>query len=207
MDRSSDIRGFTLVELMVSLVVTGVILSAVAALAFAMNTSADVGADRALSQAQYRQTVLWLCDLIGKAPLVCAKSGADLVVWASDDDNDNAIDVNEVVYIGRNDESALALRRFETDGNHEVSLESLKSPATKSSLRSNYTEVETKLISTCESVDFTCDSDPPQTQRVTISLDLTEDDGVHRYEIDVALRAWAGYLLNTDGTALVSDDD
>jgi prepilin-type N-terminal cleavage/methylation domain-containing protein len=211
---SRDNEGFTLVELLVALVVTSVILSAVAALAFAMNTASNVGADRALSQAQVRQTTLRLADLVRGARLICAAPGnapADLVIWRADDNGNNAIDVNEVVYIERGAElNMLRLCHFETTGSHTVTLGYLADAAAKSSLMSGFDEKFTLLIPNCNEVSFTCHRDGgpvTRTKRVTISLELIEDNGVHRYEIDAALRAWAGHLLSADGTALVDKDD
>ena len=208
-----DIKGFTLVELMVALVVTSVILSAVAALAFAMNTSADVGEDTALSQAQYRQAVLWLGDLIGHARLICAAPGDDLVVWRADDNRDNRIDSTEVVYIERgSDASMVRLCEFGANNSYHLTLSELADPDTKSVLISSHARLLTPLIPECSNVSFTCHGDNlgdllTRTNRVMITLDLTENDAVHRYEVDVALRARADYLLNADGTALVIRDD
>ena len=209
-----DIKGFTLVELMVALVVTSVILSAVAALAFAMNTSADVGEDMALSQAQYRQAVLWLRDLIGNARLICAAPGDELVVWKADTNDDNLIDVNEVVYIERGEDATMVrLCEFETNGSYHKTISNLTDSNTKSSLVSSYGKPPIALIPRCSNVTFTCYRgndlvDPPTlANHVAISFELTEDNGVHRYEVDVALRARADYLLNANGTALVIRDD
>lgn len=206
---SRDNEGFTLVELLVALVVTSVILSAVAALAFAMNTASNVGDDMALSQAQVRQTTLRLADLVRGARLICAAPGNDLVVWRADDNGNNAIDVNEVVYIECGAErNMLRLCHFETTGSHTVTLGDLANA--KSLLMSGFDEQFTLLIPDCNDVSFTCHRDSghvTHTKRVTISLELIENDGVHRYEIDAALRAWAGHLLNADGTALVDEDD
>lgn len=208
-----DIKGFTVVELLVALVVTSVILSAVAALAFAMNTAANVGADTALSQAQLRHTCLRLRDLIGNGKLICAAPGNDLVVWRADDNGNEAIDVNEVVYIERGtDLNRLRLCRFETVGSNLVTLGDLADSNSKSALAARHNEQFTPLVPDCNDVSFTCrrddPSDPmPLTRHVTVSLGLIENGSVRRYEIDAALRAWAGHLLSADGTALVSDDD
>ncbi|MBN1359926.1 MAG: prepilin-type N-terminal cleavage/methylation domain-containing protein [Sedimentisphaerales bacterium] len=213
MQRSPDIKGFTLVELLVALVVSSVILSAVTALAFAMSTAGNVGEDRALGQAQVRQTTLRLLDLIRNAKLICAAPGNDLVLWRADDNGSNTIDVNEVVYLERGtNRRMLRLCHFDTHGSHVVTLSGLADSDTKSSLMSAYDEQFTLLIPGCDEVSFACHGgaigDPvSRTKSVTVSLDLIENNGVHRYEIDAALRAWAGHLLNADGTALVSDDD
>jgi prepilin-type N-terminal cleavage/methylation domain-containing protein len=208
-----DIKGFTLVELLVALVVTSVILSAVATLAFAMNTASNAGEDSAYRQAQLRQTTLRLLDLIGGAKLVCAAPGDDLVVWRADTNGNEAIDVNEVVYVERGtDLDMLRLCSFETTGSHLVTLSDLTAADTKSWLVSNYDEQLTVLMSGCSNVQFTCwrDSagDPlTRARQVTISVDLVEDSAVHHYEIDAALRARADHLLSSDGASLVSDDD
>lgn len=213
MHPSHDNRGFTLVELLVALVVTSVILSAVAALAFAMTTSSNIGEDRALSQARLRQTMLRLRDLIGNAKLVCAAPGDDLVIWEADTNTNGAIDVDEVVYLERGaDHNMLRLCRFQTAGSYQPTLADLADPGTKASLIASYAGQFTLLLPDCDNVSFTYYQYPSgdrvaRTKRVTITLDLTEDDGVHRYEIDAALRAWAGHLLSADGTAVVSDDD
>ncbi len=208
-----DTEAFTVVELLVALVVTSVILSAVAALAFAMSTAGHVGEDMALSQAQVRQASLRLREIMGHARLVCAAPGDDLALWSGDDNGNDAIDVNEVIYVERGAEQAmLRLCRFETTGSHVVTLSDLANSNTKSLLTSSYQAQFTPLMPDCGNVSFTCHRDDPadpltKTQHVTISFELTEGNGVHRYEIDAALRAWAGHLLSADGTALVSDDD
>ncbi len=213
MQRSHDSRGLTFVELLVAMVVTSVILSAVAALAFAMNTASRVGEDVALSQAQLRQTTLRLLDLIGNSKLICAAPGDDLVVWRADDNGNNAIDVNEVVYIEAGaDRNGVRLCEFETVGGSLLTLSDLADPDLKSALISSYDAQFTPLMPNCTSVNFTCHrssrSDPlTRTGQVTISMGLTEDNGVHRYEINAALRARADHLLRSDGTALVVSDD
>ena len=64
-----------------------------------------------------------------------------------------------------------------------------------------------ELIPECSNVQFRFDESPPQSRFVSITFKLTEDGTVRQYEIDCALRGWAGNLLDTAGTAIVSDDD
>jgi hypothetical protein len=55
-------------------------------------------------------------------------------------------------------------------------------------------------------VQFGFDALPPQSRFVTVSFDIVENDIAHQYEVNAALRGWAGNLLNGSGS-IVSDDD
>ncbi|MHC4076272.1 MAG: PilW family protein [Planctomycetota bacterium] len=57
-------KGFTLAELLIALMVTSIILAAVATLAFAMGSANDTGDDISAKQAQVRYATLRICELI-----------------------------------------------------------------------------------------------------------------------------------------------
>jgi hypothetical protein len=56
-------------------------------------------------------------------------------------------------------------------------------------------------------VQFHWDPDPPRTRLLTVSFDLLENNLTRRYEMNIALRAWAGHLLDESGTGIVNGDD
>ncbi len=208
MKTTSNKKAFTLVELLVTLVVTGILLSAVATLAFAMSSASRTSDDTILNEAQLRQTRLRISELLRTCKLICAAPGNDLVVWQADTNNDGRINVSELVYIERGAGlNTLQLCQFSSGQNDPVELSSLASAATKVELILAYVETRVRLIPVCHDVRFSLDKDPPFTRRVTVSFALGEIGGVHPHEVDVTLRAWAGHLLNVDGTSLVSDDD
>jgi hypothetical protein len=64
-----------------------------------------------------------------------------------------------------------------------------------------------QLIPQCSNVEFLVDADPPNTRFVSILFDLVENNVVKHYQINNALRSWAGNLLSTDGQSIVTDDD
>ncbi len=209
MQRIRHARGFTLIELLVGLLVTSILLSAVATLAFALSSAERAGGDTAFAQAVLRQATLRLSDLVGQCRLLCAAPGNDLVVWRADD-GDNQIDVNEVVYIERGaDANMLQLCQFSSSDHSAKTLSELADPATKAQLLSSYNKTYLPLIPHCRSVTFSCDVPTPlaRSRLLTIGFDLTENNQVHRYEITTALRAWAGHLLNDAGDALAATDD
>ena len=213
-----DTKGFTVVELLVALIVTSVILSAVATLAFAMNTASQASGDTSLKQAQLRASVLRLQELVRHGRLICAAPGTDLVIWTTDD-GDDLINVNELTYVERGaGRDTVRLCRLLSSDNPVISLSDLGLSQTKSQLIASYSESYVNLIPVCSNVLFsfydaagvllTVPGDPvTKAQRVTISLGLAENDSVHHYEINTTLRARAGHLLSPDGSALVSDDD
>jgi prepilin-type N-terminal cleavage/methylation domain-containing protein len=208
MNTTRHIRAFTLAELLVTLVVTSILLLAVATLAFAMSSATRDSDDTTFKEAQLRQTRLRVGELISHCKLICAAPGNDLAVWQADSNSDGQINVGELAYIERGDGlNTLRLCQFPAAEAEVVTLESLTQATTKETLISKYVETYALLIPACGNVQFHLDAVPPFTRRVTISFNLAENGVAHPHEVTVGLRAWAGNLLSTDGTTLVSDDD
>jgi len=210
MKTSRTEKAFTLAELLVALVVTSVILSAVATLAYAMSSASRVSEDTFLKQAQLRQARLRIAELVRTCKLICAAPGHDVAIWQADSNNDGKINIGELVYIEAGDNSnMLRLCQFAPTDPAPITLQSLAAPTTKASLISQYAETYVPLIPECGNVQFRFDAAPPftKTKLLSISLSLAENGATHRYEISEALRAWAGNRLNDAGDELVSDDD
>ena len=91
MNRTRKSKAFTLVELMVTLVVTGIILSAVTTLAFAMNSATNDGDNAAVTQTRLRQATLRLLDLVQNGRMILTASSTELAIWRSDDNDDARI--------------------------------------------------------------------------------------------------------------------
>jgi prepilin-type N-terminal cleavage/methylation domain-containing protein len=210
MPRTHNRKAFTLAELLITLIVTSILLAALATLAYAVSSAASTDSDIAVTQAQLRQGTLRLQELIRDCRLVCAVSTVDLAIWRADDNNDGAINVNELVYIewlvGEGAET-LQLCRFASATNPRVTFSAGSLSMTKAQLVSSHSGTRIPLIPDGYNVQLTLDLDPPSTRQVTVSLDMTEDDAVKHYEVHTALRAWAGHLLNDTHDKLVSDDD
>lgn len=208
MKTTRSITGLTLVELLVALIVTAILLSAVATLAFALNSASQASDDTVFKQAQLRHATLRVSELVRSCRLICAAPGNDLVIWRADENGDGQINITELVYLERGDSlNTLQLCQFTSTVDPNVAFGSLGLSATKTQLIASYDETYTPLIPQCKNVQFALDSAPPFTQLLTISFDLTENGTDHRYAVDVALRGWAGNLLNATGDALVADDD
>ncbi len=176
--------GLTLVELLVALGVASIVLTAVATLAYAMGTANDASDDTSQKQARVRYTTLRISELIRYCKLIYDTPDNDIVVWKADNNGDDIVDANELVYI----ETGLSrdyIQLREASGSPVV------------------------LIPQCSNVQFRFDEPllpPPQRKSVSISFDLTENGIDRQYQINAALRGWAGHLLDGSGN-IVSDDD
>jgi len=179
-----NFNGFTFVELLVALMVASIIFTAVASLAYALGTANDAAGDKAEKQAQVRFATLRISELIRHCKLIDTP-GNDIAVWKADSDGDNQIDLNEQVYIEAG-EGRDHIQLHEPGVNPVV------------------------LIPQCSNVQFRFDEPllPPMKRKfVSISFDLVENGVSHQYQINAALRGWAGNLLNDAGDAIMSDDD
>ena len=190
------------------MIVTGILLSALATLAFALSSATSAENDTAVVQAQLRQGTLRLRELIGNCRMICAVDGLSLAVWTADDNGNGQINVEELVYLDRGSTGdTLRLCQFTSASNPQVTLSSGSLSSTQAELIASYDESYISLIPDAENVEFVFDVDPPLSQWLTVSFDLTEDKKVCHYQVDIVLRAWAGHLLNAAGDTLVSDDD
>jgi len=204
-------KGFTLIELLVALAVTSIVLTAVAALTYAVGSANNASDDTSTKQAQMRYAGLRISELIKYCKLICRVSEQDLAVWLADDNDDGHINALELVYLETgNDKDYIRLLEFSTDSSllqaYVISPASIQDGSAKTWLKTNCQQSYTLMVPQCSNVDFSVDTQPPQTRFVSISFDLEENSAVHNYKIDAGLRSWAGYLLDGSGN-IVSDDD
>ncbi len=196
-------NGFSLVELLVALIVTGIVLAAVATLAFAVGAANDATDDSSQKQAQVRYATLRISELIRHCKLICGTPSDDLAVWRADDNGDGQININELVYIERGTgRDYLRLCEFPSSDTSVVNLSDIETLST-----SSYSVTYVPLVPQCSNVVFSFDVAPPNSKLVSISFDVLENNIVRRYQIGAALRGWAGNLLDGSGNNIVSDDD
>ena len=201
-------RGFTLVELLVAIMVVSIVLAAVATLAFAMGSANDASDDTSQKQVQVRYATLRLSDLIKNCRLICGAADNDLAIWRADDNDDGQIDPSELVYLeAGEDRNYLQLLDFPSAFSWPVLLSSIQGGTAKEELKLIFDERQTILLAECSNVEFRVDIAVPQSRFVSILFDVAENDIERRYQINAAIRGWAGHLLNAYGDSIVSDDD
>jgi prepilin-type N-terminal cleavage/methylation domain-containing protein len=210
-------HGFTLAELLVALVVTSIVLAAVATLAFALGAANQTSSDTSQKQAQVRFVTLRISELIRHSKLICGTTGDDIVLWKADDNPENGIiDVFELAYIERGS-SADYIRILEFSGcpaGFEESFRAIPNQVDavgeiwlKDMLTSQCQERYIQVLPQCSNVQFVLVPSPPYSRFVSISFDLVENGIVNQYQINAGIRNWAENLLNETGDSLVSDDD
>ena len=208
-------NAFTLVELLVAMVVTSIVLTAVITLVFAVGAANDSSSDIALKQAQVRYSTLRISELIKYCKLICGTPGNDLVIWKADYNDDGRINPGELVYIElREERSRIRFLDFSPYSftlwwfrNHSFTIQDIKSGEAKYDLLLRCKKNYTKPIPQCSNAQFLLDTTAPQTRFVNISFDLEENGIMHNYQINAALRAWSGNLLDSSGEIVNEDDD
>lgn len=189
-------NGFTLTELVVALIVTGIILSAVVVLADAMATANEVAGDTSEKQARVRYATLRISELIKYCRLICGTPGGDLAIWRADDNGDDQINISELVYIDRGaGQDYLRLCEFSSTDSSAIPLSAIGALSTEWWLVYSATAKYTLVIPQCSNVAFGFDVLPPKSRFVSILFDLVENNVVHRYQINATLRGCAIDLL------------
>jgi len=181
-------NGFTLVELLMALVVTSIVLAAVATLAYALGTANETSDDTGQKQAQVRYATVRISELIRYSKLVYAASESEIVLWL-DRDRDEELDITDELVV---------ITRVILEGGDMQLCEFNSAPE------------PVVLIPRCRNVQFRFDEPAlPATKRkfVSISFELVENGVVHQYQMSAALRGWAGHLLDGSGNIVSGDDD
>jgi prepilin-type N-terminal cleavage/methylation domain-containing protein len=175
------IKGFTLAELLIAMVITGIVLAAAATLAFAMSSSNKSTDDISFKQAQIRFASLRLTELIRHSRLIYSYTAetCSVKIWL-DNNRDNIVDNNELVLI--------------------------EAGAGRDHIKIQYSgEDPVFIVPACSNVQFIFNEAPPRSKNMNIKFEMTENNIIRQYQIDAGLRSWAGNLLN--GSNIVSDDD
>jgi type II secretory pathway pseudopilin PulG len=196
-----------LIELLLALVITGIVASAVATLAFAFNAANDATDDTSRKQAQVRFATLRISDLIRHCKLICYASEDELAVWTGDDSGDGKINTGELAYI----EAGAAhdhLQLYTFSGGAEISRDLVGALATNWWSAYGSLNQPTRLIPQCSNVTFYLDDAdlPPNSKIVSVAFNVVENRISSKYQINAALRARAANLLDASGN-IVPDDD
>ncbi len=205
-------KGFTLVELLVALSVSGIILAAVATLAYAMSSVNDSTDDTSRKQAQVRYTTLRLSELVRQCKLICFAGPDDFAVWRGDDNEDGRINASELVLVEKGSGGEhLQLCDFLVDGaGPEVALSDIRAYSTNWWVPLGLSIRRTVLIPQCSNVRLDVlplDVLAVECRFVNVSFDLLENGFSRQYEISGYVRGWGGNLLNDARDGLVERDD
>lgn len=199
--------GWTLIELLMALMVSSIILAAVATFAAAIS-SANTGADEIQQkQARLRTAMVKLSEVIKYSKMVCYSSATDIAIWTEDKDNDIQIDSDEIVYIEKGESSNyIKITEFNYVAGTSITMSQIINGTAKSWLMTNAFKGQYTLIDNCSNVVFNFDETPPAAKIVSIKFDYPSLDKLSSYEINSKIICDSGYLLDS-GDLVSSDDD
>ncbi len=202
--------GFTLFELMISLAISAIILSAVASLTYAVSYAIKDTEEISKKQARVRMATLKIKELVKNCKMIVYSesnlysSDNDTVIWESDADGDIRIDSDEIVYIDTGSNDKIELVYFNSGASFSIS--QFESGAAQSWL---WSKVDTRatFLEDCSNVSVGFDVATPQSRFMSISFDYDGPDRITTFEINAQMTGASGYLLNSSGELYSSDDD
>ena len=206
-------RGFTLVELMVSLTVMFVILAAIATLASAMSNADSQTKDMSEQQAKIRFATVYLTEKIRNASHIVdvTSVAAEVCLW-TDSDMNGAAEGDELTYIiedvagvGVNAGlSEIKVIEFPNE-TQDFTIAQIKTGAAYIACVNGGSGVSAStLISDASSVVFKIDSDA---KSVGINFCVAENGETRSYEIFATKMCSADYVLDSGVIDTDGDDD
>jgi len=211
--------GFTLAELLVAMMITSLILGAVAAIAHAMSSANDKAEISSTSQAQVRFASHRINEMIKFSRLVFDIPGEGIAVWVNDDgfggfgEGDDKVNPAELTFLRFNNGNLEYIRYSPTYSSESwfeqkaFTVTEIQSGLAQTLLDSQCDKSAITIVSSASSGRFVLDTFAPFTRQVTIEFEV-EENGINRsYKINTAVLGWAGYLLDSSGEIVSSDDD
>lgn len=207
-------NGMTLAELLVALMVTSILLAAVTTLTFALDSANDDAEGLGESQARIRYTTLKTAELIKHCLLICAYYNNELVIWKSDDDGDEKIDYQELLFINIGSNDCIKFKTYLDMPNTYGIFDDLYASDFTNGWAQYYLnrdckKSEVNVVPQCSDVQIRFDSpELPAWERkfVSILFNVTENGESHQYQINARLRACAENLINSSGARITDDD-
>ena len=209
-------KGFTLAELLVALMISAIVLAAVATLAWAMSSANESSGDTAQQQAQLRYATFRISELIRNCKMICNRDTDNMGIWRADDNGNGWIDIEEAVFIEKNAQGN-QIQFFECIEDmtttppwfdiHDFQAGTLRSLM---EIHPQLITRRTVLVRQCSNIEFKTDAEPPYSKFASIRFKMMENNIAHKYQIDASLRAWAGHLIEKIYSSyhiVGSDDD
>jgi len=201
-------KGFTSLELLISLSVMATILAAAATLAFAISTAEAATNEMGQRQAHIRFASNYIRELAGKSCLCFTYSTTGVIFWKDDANGDGKINGSEIAWLYVSNETggyAVNVTEF-PDQSYEVTRNALKYGNGLLMLKMLTDETNMVLIDKCISASISLEK---SNKLLIVDFSLSEESLTKEYQFSGALGASADYLTGTDGSGelVTSDDD
>lgn len=196
--------GFTLAELLVALMVTAIVFTAVASLAYALGSANRSTEDLSKHQMALRCATVRISELVKHSVMAFTTPAGGIALWTGDDNDDGLINGSELVYI-ETDETGESLRLLDFPGQSQsVTIGEIEAGTAKTDLINNTDERYMTILPQCSNVQLILD---PSGTFVNIMFDLTEAGVTSTYQISATLRCSADHLLDPSGQLDGGGDD
>jgi len=209
--------GFTLAELIIALMVTGIVMAAVGSFATAISQADDLYDQSSRKQAEARYATFRIQELLRLSKLVCGIMGDDLILWTGDENGDGGINIPELVWLEAGTErNRLRVLRFENVPSWLAQVKMNDGHFAQGSSWNKYNfsfycslvYIPLVKVKDCRNVSFHLSNKKPMlSESVAVSWDVVDNGVSKHYEINGTLRGRAGYLVSDNGQLYSSDDD
>lgn len=197
--------GFTSVELLVALMVCAVVFSAVASLAYALNSASESTEDIGARQMTLRCATVRVSELVKRSVMAFTTPDNGIALWLGDGNDDGLINGSELVFIEKDTDGKSILLLDFPGQNMPLTIENIQNGAGKTDLVAATDERYINILSQCSNIQLTLD---PSGIFVNILFDLTEAGVTSFYQISSTLRCSAHHLLDPAGEPHgLGDDD
>ena len=191
-------------ELLIAILVSSIILGAVASLASALDCANAQTTQMGHRQAALRFTTVRICELVKQSKRIFSLPTAGVALWTGDANDDNLINISELVYI-ESDGAGQSLQLFELQSYNglSVSISDIEAGIAKDDLIATGNERVTVLLSDCSNIQFTVNG----SKFVNIAFDLTENNITSHYQICATMIGSSDNLIGSGGAIVSGDDD
>ncbi len=195
--------GFTTAELLVALMVCAIVFTAVASLAYALNSASSSTEEMSEHQMALRCATVRISELVKHSVMAFSAPAGGVALWTGDENNDGFINGSELVYIGT-DAGGQSLLLLDFPGQSQVvTIGEIEAGTAKTDLINNTDERTMTVVPECSNVQITLGAGT----FVNIMFDLTENNTTTTYQISATLRCSADHLLGPAGEPDGVDDD
>lgn len=190
-------------ELLMALLVSSIILGAVASLASALDCANAQTVQMGRRQAALRFTTVRICELIKQSNRIFSVPTAGVGLWTGDANDDGLINASELAYV-EPDGAGQSLQLLEFPGQvQSVSISDIEAGTARDDLIAGGNERVTILLADCTNSQFTVNG----SKFVNITFDLTENNITSYYQICATMISSSDNLIGPGGALVSGDDD
>jgi len=190
-------------ELLMALLVSSIILGAVASMAYALNCANTHTVQMNRRQSSLGFITVRICELIKQSKRIFSLPTAGVALWTCDPNDNGFINASELIYV-EPDTSGQALQLLEfPDQVQSFSISNIESGTARDDLVATGNARVTILLADCTNIQFTVNG----SKFVNIAFDLTENNITSHYQICATMISSADNLIGLGGALVSGDDD